>query len=161
MDQAPDSPLQTLSTDDLAAEEIAASAPSTPVKPTINVRSLGPLSAPKDLDHDAVQAARPELTEPPADADKPISVSSSEVTSASQSPWQDGSYLRSPEVEIEELEGMDEDEVLAESVTVVGHDPDQYSVQKEAFHQISRELALSWYLRRSNLVRMYAHIFCV
>lgn len=72
---------------------------------------------------------------------KDVSSSPSEVTSTSGSPWQDESYLRSPEVEVEEVDGMEDDEVVAESVAVVGSEYERYILDRRDANLMARELA--------------------
>ena len=121
--------------------------PASPV-PTHEATAL--VGPPRPLP-DAVEASDGSPTYPGAqepiiisvEPEREPSLSPSEIASASGSPWQDGSYLRSPEVEVEELDGMEEDEVLAESITVVGDDPEKSMFgHKEILNQIAREFAL-------------------
>ncbi|KAF8454617.1 hypothetical protein BDZ91DRAFT_747404 [Kalaharituber pfeilii] len=149
MDQSPDTPLQTITTDGLAEEEISASPSATPSTTTLNVSLTRPAAPPAEVEchgteeEEEGETVTAESAEAVSEPEKEVSLSPSEVTSGSQSPWQDGSYLRSPEVEVEELEGMEEDEVLAESVTVVGQDSDLLADQKDAFSQFAREFSQS------------------
>ena len=147
MDQTPDAPLP-LPLHDSTAEELPVK--ERPASPLPTHEATVPVCPPRPLP-DAVEASDEDPTHPGAQEPIIISVeperepspSPSEVTSASGSPWQDGSYLRSPEVEVEELDGMEEDEVLAESITVVGDDPERSMFdQKEILTQIAREFAL-------------------
>ncbi|KAF8458424.1 hypothetical protein BGX38DRAFT_565911 [Terfezia claveryi] len=145
MDQTPDAPLplHDSTTEELPVKEL-------PTSPVPTREATAPVCPPRPLP-DAVETSEDGPTYP--DAQEPIiisveperepSLSPSVITSASGSPWQDGSHLRSPEVEVEELDGMEEDEVLTESITVVGDDPERSMFDhKEILNQIAREFAL-------------------
>lgn len=145
MDQTPDAPLplHDPTTEELPVKEL-------PTSPVPTHEATAAVCPPRPLP-DAVETSDdgpvyPDAQEPiiiSVEPEREPSLSPSEITSASGSPWQDGSYLRSPEVEVEELDGMEEDEVLAESITVVGDDPERSLFDhKEILNQIAREFAL-------------------
>lgn len=145
MDQTPDSPVhgstrEELPTGKATASSIASSGTTVPVRPPRPPADI------VELDDVSTQTGTQEPIIISVEPEREPSLSPSEVTSASESPWRDGTYLRSPMVEVEELDGMEEDEILADSITVVGDDPER-SVhdERELFTKIARELALGLY----------------
>ena len=164
MDQTPDAPppLYGSTTEELPVKEL----PASPVPTTYE--ATAPVCPPRLLP-DAGEASDDGPTycgaqEPiiiSVEPEREPSLSPSEITSASASPWQDGCFLRSPEVEVEELDGMEEDEVLAESITVVGDDSERSMFDhKEILHQIAREFALGSHPGGLNLSEyLHTHIY--
>jgi len=145
MDQTPDAPLplhgsmaEELPVEQLPTSSLPAHETTVPVCP--------PRPLPDSTETSGNGPTHPSAQEPiiiSVEPEREPSLSPSEITSASASPWQDGSYLRSPEVEVEELDGMEEDEVLAETITVVGDDPERSMFDhKEILNQVAREFAL-------------------
>lgn len=136
MEHTPDTPLQDPTIEDLTAGEV----PAIPTEASDESKADDFLPLPS-VDSNGTDDSSQEpliiLVEP----EKDVSSSPSEVTSTSGSPWQDESYLRSPEVEVEEVDGMEDDEVVAESVAVIGNEYERYIPDRRDANLMARELA--------------------
>ena len=146
MDQTPDTPPQgNILEESSAGEEESKASPSID---TVNIKAPVDIPTPPANPTEPNDPTQTDSQEPiiiSVEPEREPSLSPSDISSAPESPWQGETYMRSPEVE--ELEGMEEDEVLADSITVVGEDPERSILDQEMLNQMARDFALCLYSR--------------